>query len=121
MHPLSFFPHTAGKGRKEREELGVRGMGCGVGGLKPVLALIMLRHPVGAVQLQTERCKHWKLKLTFSSSSLNASSACLTSAATECCLSAGSDRPNSTIAFSVALMVLSTSVVRSQRAAAVDF
>lgn len=60
------------------------------------------------------------LKLTFSSSSLKASSACLTSVPTKCDLSTGSERPYSTIAFSVALMVLRTSVVRSQRAAAVD-
>lgn len=60
------------------------------------------------------------LKLTFSSSSLKASSACLTSVPTKWDLSTGSERPYSTIAFSVALMVLRTSVVRSQRAAAVD-
>lgn len=59
-------------------------------------------------------------KLTFSSSSLNASSACLTSVPSNWGLSFAREGFNSVIDLSVALMVLRISVVMSQRAAADD-
>lgn len=66
-----------------------------------------------------KRDMQFLLELTFSSSFLKAS-ACFMSVPTKWDLSIGSEKPYFTIAFSVALMVLRTSVVRSQRAAAVD-